>query len=290
MKGIILAGGTGTRLYPLTAAVSKQLLPVYDKPMIYYPMTTLMLAGISDILIITTPNDQTLYQRLLGDGSQWGISFSYEVQADPDGLAQAFIIGKYFIGNSSVALILGDNLFFAQSLTTDLKYLSANVHGATLFCYRVNDPGRYGVAEIDENNQIISLEEKPVEPKSSWAVTGLYFYDNQVVEIAENIEPSDRGEFEITCVNNVYLSRGQLKAKILGRGAAWLDTGTFDSLLEAGQFVSVIERRQGMKIGCPEEVAWRMGYINSEQLSDLLSTKIQSEDRKYIKKLLDEES
>ena len=288
MKGIILAGGAGIRLYPMTLAVSKQLLPVYDKPMIYYPITTLMLAGINDILIISTPNDIPLFQRLLGDGSKWGISFSYAIQPSPEGLAQAFIIGREFIGNSSVALILGDNLFFAQGFSPVLKQAAENTEGATIFCYRVHDPERYGVAEIDENSQVISLEEKPSDPKSDWAITGLYFYDNQVVDIASNIVPSDRGELEITCVNEVYLTQGLLRVTLLGRGAAWLDTGTYDSLLEAAQFVSVIERRQGMKIGCPEEVAWRMGYIDNEQLNQLASTNNQGDYQKYLKQLLNE--
>lgn len=288
MKGIILAGGAGIRLYPMTLAVSKQLLPVYNKPMIYYPITTLMLAGINDILIISTPNDIPLFQRLLGDGSLWGVSFSYAIQPSPEGLAQAFVIGTEFIGNSSVALILGDNLFFAQGFSPVLKQAAENTEGATIFCYRVHDPERYGVAEIDENSQVISLEEKPSDPKSDWAITGLYFYDNQVVDIASNIVPSDRGELEITCVNNAYLSQGQLYAELLGRGATWLDTGTYDSLLEAAQFVSVIERRQGMKIGCPEEVAWRMGYIDNEQLNQLASTNNQGDYQKYLKQLLNE--
>ena len=290
MKGIILAGGSGTRLQPLTLAVSKQLLPVYDKPMIYYPITTLMLAGIREFLIISTPEDLPLYQRLLGDGSLWGVTFDYAYQPRPEGIAQAFIIGKNFIGNSPVALILGDNVFFAQGFSPVLKLASNISSGAIIFCYRVHDPERYGVAEIDNNFQVISVEEKPSSPKSDWAVTGLYFYDNQVVDIATGINPSPRGELEITCVNNEYLKQGLLRAELLGRGAAWLDTGTCDSLLEAAQFVSVIERRQGMKIGCPEEVAWRMGFINEEELARLASAINRTDYGNYLWQLLGEET
>lgn len=286
MKGIILAGGSGTRLHPLTLSVSKQLMPVYDKPMIYYPLSTLFLAGIRDILIITTPEDMLLFQRLLGDGKQWGCSFSYATQPSPRGLAEAFMIGRDFIGNDAVALILGDNIFYAQGLAKKLQSAVDHVDGATLFCYQVSDPERYGVAEIDSDNNIISITEKPEQPKSRWAVTGLYFYDNQVVDIAASISPSERGELEITSVNQVYLEQKRLKTELLGRGAAWLDTGTHESLMDAARYVEVIERRQGMRIGCPEEVAWRMGYISDAQLEGLAARLSKSGYGDYLASLI----
>jgi len=287
-KGIILAGGSGTRLYPITKGVSKQLLPIYDKPMIYYPLSVLMLAGIREVLIITTPEDVDSFKRLLGDGSQFGIELTYAIQPSPDGLAQAFIIGEDFIGQSNVCLVLGDNIFYGQGFTPMLKQAIARQQGATVFGYQVKDPERFGVVEFDQNKCAISLEEKPKHPKSNFAVTGLYFYDNDVIQIAKQVKPSDRGELEITTVNQMYLERGDLNVELLGRGFAWLDTGTHESLLEAAQFVETIEKRQGYKVACLEEIAFNNGWLSAEQILEIGQSMSKNEYGQYLMSLVSE--
>ena len=288
MKGIILAGGSGTRLYPVTQSISKQLLPVYDKPMIYYPLSALLLAGIRDILIISTPQDTPRFEALLGDGSQWGIHLQYAVQPSPDGLAQAFLIGKDFLAGDGCCLVLGDNLFFGHDFVTILQNAAAHTSGATVFAYAVTDPERYGVVEFDANRNVLSLEEKPVKPKSHYAVTGIYFYDSQVVSIAEQLKPSPRGELEITDVNRWYLEHNQLRTEVMGRGIAWLDTGTHDSLLQASNFIQTIEHRQGLKVACPEEIVYRLGYISDQQLEALAAKLGKSTYASYLHRILEE--
>jgi len=286
-KGIVLAGGTGSRLLPITSGVSKQLMPVYDKPMIYYPISTLMLSGIREVLIISTPHDHASFKRLLGDGSAWGMEINYEIQKSPDGLAQAFIIGSEFLGNSPSALILGDNIFHGNELTTQLQVAWNRSEGSTVFAYPVSDPERYGVVEFNDHGSALSIQEKPRKPRSRYAVTGLYFYDNSVVEIARQVKPSERGELEITTINEVYLKEGKLNVEVMGRGMAWLDTGTFDSLHQAGSYIRTLEQRQGLKVGCPEEVAWRKGWISDEQLEDLAIVLKKSGYGDYLFQLLD---
>jgi len=286
-RGIILAGGAGSRLHPLTLTVSKQLMPVYDKPMIYYPLSTLMLAGIREILIITTPQDQEAFRGLLGDGARWGLDLQYVVQPSPDGLAQAFLLGDEFLDGHPACLILGDNIFYAEGLSRRLQGVASKVGGATIFAYYVQDPHRYGVVELDDTGKAVDIQEKPLHPRSNYAVTGLYFFDSDVVEIARHIKPSARGELEISAVNNAYLQRGDLKVEILGRGSAWLDTGTHQSLLDAGQFIRVIEERQSLKIACPEEIAWRMGFIDDARLRDLARPLENSGYGRYLLQLLD---